>query len=208
VNKKILGLFVSLLAVVMLATPLVQAVPGAPKNNDKFEFFELVCSGTGSGTGDRFWYTPPNADPLDNKTTHGRGMGWITGGTVELTVGEETFTMDTDPYNVTWTTAYDMELIRYNNGTIKRVNIRLTDVVTVYDADNESIGTLVLNLKSTIVPTATPVYSGNVVGYGTGDLAGVHISAIDLGLTALPPPDIIYERNGTITGWPDYITNP
>ena len=203
-NKKILGLFVSLLAVVMLATPLVQAVPGAPKNNDKFEFFELVCSGMMSGTGDRFWYTPPNADPLENKTTHGRGMGWITGGTVELTVGEETFTMDTAPYNVTWTTAFDMELIRYNNGTIKRINIRLTDVVAVYE-DNVEIGTLVLNLKSTIVPTATPVYSGNVVGYGTGALESVHISAIDLGLTSVPPP--IYERNGTITGWPEEITN-
>jgi hypothetical protein len=199
VKKKVLVIAVALMAVAMLATPLVQAVPGAEKSNEKFEYFELVCSGTGSEVWDRFWYTPPNADALDNKTTHGRGGGWITGPVVELTVGSDTYTMTTTPVSVTWTTMYDMELVRNNDGTIKRVNIRLTDVLTVYENDVE-IGTLVLKLKSAIVPTASPVYGGNVVGYGTGALKGVHISAIDLGLVSAPPP--IYVRVGTITGWP------
>ena len=37
VKRKVLGFAVVLLAVAMLATPMVQAVPGAPKNNAKFQ---------------------------------------------------------------------------------------------------------------------------------------------------------------------------
>ena len=195
-----------MLAFSLILTPLAIATPGEEKSNEKFEFFELVCSGMMSGTGDRFWYTPPKAPIEENKTTHGRGMGWITGDTVELTVGEETFTMDTEPYNVTWTTIYDVDLVRNNDGTTKRSNIRLTDVVTVYDADNGTIGTLVLNLKSAIDwATLPPGYSGTVQGYGTEALAGVHISGIDIGL--VDPVNGIFMRNGTITGWPEDITN-
>jgi len=182
------------------------AKPGAPKKNDKFEFFELVCSGAMSGDSERFWYTPPNADILENKTTHIRSMGWITGNTVELTVGEKSpFTMDSIPYSITWTTTFDADIIRYNDGTQKRSNIRLTDVVTVYK-DDAVIGTLVLNLKSAIdFSTMPPGYSGTMQGYGTEALAGVHISGIDIGL--VDPVNAIFMRNGTITGWPTDITN-
>lgn len=198
-NRKFLVIAVAFMAVAMLAIPLAQAVPGEEKNNEKFEYFELACSGIGSEVFDRFWYTPPNADPLENKTTHGRNGGWITGPVVELTVGSDTYTMTTTPVSVTWTTMYDMDLLRNNDGTIKRVNIRLTDVLTVF-YDEEEIGTLVLKLESSIVPGRDPVYYGTVVGYGTGALKGVHISAIDLGLVSVPPP--VYVRVGTITGWP------
>jgi len=205
-NKKIFGIVVTVLAISLMLTPLALAKPGAPKKNDKFEFFELVCSGTMDGNYDRFWYTPPNADPLDNKTQHSRGGGWTTGDIVELTVGEETFTMDTSPYNVTWTTTFNTNLIRNNDGTNKLTIITLTDVVTVYDADNQTIGELVLNLKSAIdFSTMPPGYSGTMQGYGTDAFKDVHISGIDIGL--VDPVNGIFMRNGTITGWPTDITN-
>jgi len=205
-NKKIFGVLATVLAVSLMLTPLTVATPGAPKSNEKFEFFELVCSGVADGNYDRAWYTPPNAEPLDNKTQHSRGGGWTTGDTVALTIGEETFTMDTSPYNVTWTTTFDVNLIRNNDGSNKLTIIKLTDVVTVYDANNASIGTLVLNLKSAIdFSTMPPGYSGTMQGYGTGDLTGVKISGIDIGL--VDPVNGIFMRNGTITGWPAEITN-
>jgi hypothetical protein len=37
-------------------------------------------------------------------------------------------------------------------------------------------------------------------------LKGVHISAVDLGFSGIPP-SVIFGREGTITGWPDDITN-
>jgi hypothetical protein len=205
-NKKIFGILAFVLVFSLMLTPFAIAKPGAEKKNNKFEFFELVCSGSTNGNFDRFWYTPPNADPLDNKTQHSRGGGWTTGNVVELTIGEETFTMDTSPYNVTWTTTFNTNLIRNNDGTNKLTIIQLTDVVTVYDADNETIGTLVLNLKSAIdFSTMPPGYSGTMQGYGTGDFRGVKISGIDIGL--VDPVNGIFMRNGTITGWPVEISN-
>lgn len=61
---------------------------------------------------------------------------------------------------------------------------RLIDVVTVFVNDIE-IGTLVLQIKAIgSIGDQGFAYSGNIVGYGTGDLAGVKISAID---KVLPP---------------------
>jgi hypothetical protein len=113
--------------------------------------------------------------------------------------------MDTAPYSVDWTTTYDADIVRFNNGSQKLTNIRLTDVVTVYDGEDE-IGTIVLNLRASIdFTTFPPGYGGTAQGYGTGELTGIHISGIDLGLT--DPVNLIYSRVGTITGWPEYITN-
>jgi hypothetical protein len=206
-NKKVLVIAVALMAVAMLATPMVSAKPATEKNNDKFEYFHLLVTGYNDGTYERAWYTPPNVDPLENKTEHTRGAGWWTWPSPELTVGDETFDWTTAPYSIDWTTTVSSNVVRFDDGTVKHTIIKLTDVVTVYDEGVE-IGTLVLKLKSAIREGS---YSGNIVGYGTGALEGVHISAIDLGLTFLDltttPPTLIFEREGTITGWPEQITN-
>jgi len=206
--KKIALVFSTMLAFALILTPMALAKPGAEKNNGKFEYFHLLVTGFGDGTNDRAWYTPPNVDPLDNKTVHTRGGGWYTWPSPELTVGDETFDWTTEPYSINWTTTFDSNVLRFNDGTGKHTIIKLTDVVTVYYEGVET-GTLVLKLKSTI---RTGSYSGNIVGYGTGAFKGVHISAIDLGLTfldltTLPLPTVLYERVGTITGWPEQITN-
>ena len=202
-NRKLLGFALALVFLAALAAPMVLAKPGAEKSNEKFEYFELYCSGSTSGTYDRAWYTPPNADPLDNKTQHSRGGGWATGDVVNMTVGDKTFTIVT-PYSVNWTTTIDANGVMNNDGTSKLTIITLTDVVTVYDGENV-IGTLVLNLKSAIdFSTMPPGYGGSLQGYGTGELKGVHISGIDVGLVG---PGL-FLRVGTITGWPDDITNP
>jgi hypothetical protein len=204
VNRKIL-LTVLMLAAVLLATPLVSAVPGAEKKNEKFEFFQLICSGDGTGLYDRQWDTFRNSEII--KTGHGRGGTWdeTTVDLVELTVGEETFDKNSDPYSVDYTTVYDIELLFDNVGVIVHYNIRLTDTVTVFDECVE-IGTLVLKISATVDFTVTPpAYKGTVVGYGTGELKGVHLSAVDLGL--ISPDPLRYARIGTITGWPEQITN-
>lgn len=200
-NRKFLVIAVALMVAAMLATPLVSAKPGAEKSNEKFEYFELVCSGVGSETYESSHASPPDGEPPN--VIHGRGGGWVTGSTVELTVGQETFDMESEPYSVDWTTTFDIEVFFDNDGNAKGYNIRLTDIVTVYD-EGEAIGTLVLKIIGFIDLTATPpAMGGTVVGYGTEDLKGVHISAVDVGLIG---PQL-YSRAGTITGWPGQITN-
>jgi hypothetical protein len=204
-NKKTLGFALVFVFLAALAAPMVLAKPGEEKSNDKFEYFELACSGAANNEFDKFWLTPPNADPLENKTAHARGGGWVTGEVVELTVGDKTFTMTSDPYSVDWTTTYDANIIRNNDGTNKLTIIQLTDIVTLYYGE-DVIGTLVLNLKSAIdFSTVPPGYSGTMQGYGTGALEGVHISGLDVGL--VDPVNGIFLRTGTITGWPEQITN-
>jgi hypothetical protein len=186
-----------------MLSPLAIAKPVSEKNNDKFDFFQLMCSGAQDTTTGTVLETY-----IDDmvKTRHVRDRGWVPADVLELTVGEETFTMDTEPFSVDWTTTFKANAIFNNDGTPKQTAIKLTDVVTVYDED-EVIGTLVLNIVSVIEFTdgAPSGYSGTVVGYGTEALKGVHISAIDLGLVSAPPPT--FERLGTITGWPEQITN-
>jgi hypothetical protein len=207
-NKKAL-VILTMLAFSLMLTPIALAKPGVEKNNEKFEYFDLLATGLPDGNNVRSWYTPPNVDPLENKTEHSRGGGWITWPSPELTVGDETFDWESTPYSINWTTTVDSNALRFNNGTAKHSILKLTDVVTVYEEGAE-IGTLVLELKSTIRAGA---YSGNIMGYGTGAFKGVHISAIDLGVvgydpTTTPMPTVLFERNGTITGWPEDITNP
>ena len=195
VNGKFLSIIV-ILSIILLATPLVSAVPGAEKSNVKFDFLQLVVSGTGSGEFDKYWMTPPTAlSAEESKTVHGREGGWITGDIVELTIGSVTYTKNTSPVRVDYTTTYDVNTIRNQDGSVKHANINLHDVVTIY-LNDEPIGTIELLIKAQGGPDIG--YSGVIVGYGTEALEGVHITAIDTVL----PPTFAYTRIGTIQGWP------
>ncbi len=202
-NKKLLGFALAFVFLLALATPLVLAKPGAEKSNEKFEYFELVCSGEGSGTWEKEVVAPPGGTPPNS--VHEKGEGWVTGDIVELTVGTKTFDTDSDPYSVDYTTTFDIIIFLDDAGVATKYNLRLTDVVTLYDESVE-IGTLVLKITSVVefIDGAPSGYSGTVNGYGTGALEGVHISAVDLGFV---PAESGYVRVGTITGWPEQITN-
>ena len=197
---------VIMLAFSLLVTPLVLARPGAEKNNDKFQYFELIVSGTGAGIFEKEVISPPEGAPPNS--IHRRGAEWDETSVdfVELTVGDEIFSMDTDPYSLDYITSFDIDILLDAEGNPRQYNIRLTDVVTVFDEDVE-IGTLVLKITSVVEFTdgAPSGYSGTINGFGTKALKGVHISAEDLGL--VNPDPLRYARIGTITGWPAEITN-
>jgi hypothetical protein len=205
-NKKVLGIAVVLMAVAMLATPLVSAKPEIEKNNDKFEYFKLEFNGI-QGSAEREWNSPPTYFP-DNKVHHSRGVLTSSDDIVELTVGElETFDMTTSPYSVDIAETFDGEIFLDNEGNYVGWHMRITDVITVYK-DGTSIGTIVLKIPAIVVMDGmeASTESGSITGYGTGELKGVHISAVDLGFSGIPP-SFIFGREGTITGWPAEITN-
>ena len=200
---------VALLIIAMLATPIVSALPGEEKSNDKFVYFNLICSGV-----DAKIYGHPIVTYTENsvkyKTFHGWDSAWTPGSTVELTIGEETFTKTTSPYSVGYDTVFDLLSLKDNDGVTKMQLLRLTDTVSVY-YNGEEIGTIILNICASIDATVTPPkYSGTIVGYGTGDLRGVHISAVDdgkIGADPIPSLGSLFSRTGTIMGWPEQITN-
>ena len=203
-NKKLLGLAVVLMVVALLATPLVSAKPEIEKNNDRFEYFKLEFDGM-QDPGGQEWNSGPPTGLL--KVHHSRGMPYSSISVVELTVGSETFDMTTEPYSVDYTETFDGEIFLDNEGNYKGWHMRVTDVVTVYE-DGTLIGTIVLKIPVIVVMDGmeASIKSGSITGYGTGQLKGVHISAVDLGFSGIPP-SFLFGREGTITGWPEEITN-
>jgi hypothetical protein len=199
-NKKILVVAI-LLTLSLLLTPVVLAKPTTEKNNDKFEYFKFECDGT-MPSGGQEWNSPPTGLP---KVHHSRGMQSSSVSVVELTVGSEKFDMTTSPYSVDYTDTSDGEIFLDNEGMYVGWHLRVTEVITVYK-DGTSIGTIVLKIPAIFVMDGMEALtkSGSITGYGTGDLKGVHISAVDLGLSGMPP---VFGREGTITGWPAEITN-
>lgn len=202
-KKKIL-VIVAMLSISMMLIPLALAKPGAEKSNDKFEFFELFCSGAANTSSGTAWPTFRENNSSLVKTRHIRDRGWITGDTVNLTVGEKTFNMTSEPFNISYTTTIDNNLLLNNDGSVKHYVIKLTDVVTLYE-NGVPIGTLVLEISPALLDFSVmpPRTVGRVVGYGTGALEGVHVSATDPGVLG----GGLFKRTGTITGWPEDITN-
>lgn len=215
IRRKMRGFVLAFIFLAMLAAPLVSAKPTTEKNNEKFEYFYIEFDGTSTDPAEREWSSPPNGDPANVEHTRGAGWNPIAVTTVALTVGDETFTMDSDPYSVGYTCTFDGEGWLNDDGTRVRWTMRITDVIPVYD-EGEEIGTIVLTIHTLVDmtdPTAPPkFFSGAITGYGTGELKGVHISGVDLGFWFVDPTDptagFRFGREGTITGWPEDITNP
>ena len=201
-KKKVL-IVIAILAFSLLLTPIAFATPVIEKNNDKFEYFKLEFNGV-TGPDEREWNSPPTGMP---KVTHSRGVPTSSDGIVELTVGSETYDMTTEPYSVDYAETFDGQIFFDNDGNYVGWHMRVTDVITVYE-DGASIGTIVLKIPVIVVMDGMEALSksGSITGYGTGELKGVHISAVDLGFSGMPP-STIFGREGTITGWPDDITN-
>ena len=201
-KKKVL-IVTAILAFSLLLTPLALAKPTIEKNNDRFEYFKLEFNGV-MGSDERAWNSPPTGLP---KVHHSRGTQISSDNMVELTVGLETFDMTTEPYSVDYTETFDGEQFFDNDGNIKGWHMRITDVITVYE-DGTPIGTIVLKIPAIVVMDGMEAShkGGTITGYGTDQLKGVHISAVDLGFSGMPP-SIIFGREGTITGWPAEITN-
>jgi hypothetical protein len=199
-NKKAL-IVLAIFAFSLLLTPIVFAKPEIEKNNEKFEYFKLEFDGT-LASGGQEWNSPPTGLP---KVHHSRGMQSSSVSMVELTVGLETFDMTTSPYSVDYTETFDGEIFLDNEGNYVGWHMRVTDVITVYEYGTP-IGTIVLKIPGVVVMDGmeASIESGSITGYGTGELKGVHISAVDLGFSG---PPFIFGREGTITGWPAEITN-
>jgi len=202
-NKKAL-IVLAIFAFSLLLTPIAFAKPAIEKNNDKFEYFKFEFNGI-QGPAEREWNSPPTGLP---KVHHSRGVLTSSDDIVELTVGSEKFDMTTSPYSVDYTETFDGQIFFDNEGNYVGWHMRVTDVITVYESGT-SIGTIVLKIPAVVVMDGmeASIESGSITGYGTGDLKGVHISAVDLGFSGDPPFDVIFGREGTITGWPAEITN-
>ena len=185
-NKKIFGIFITIFAFSLMLTPLAVAKPGALKTNEKFLNFMLEPSGA-TGDAMKAWEA--------GNTSHARGVEWINGETLTLTIGTDVFTMESEPVSID----YVVTSAEWDSGP-KGTVVRVEETVTIY-YDTVPLGTIELSIRS---KSSANGYSGTVVGHGTGDFEGVKISAVD---QVVLDPAFHLARIGTIQGWPG-ITPP
>jgi hypothetical protein len=203
-KKKMFGVFVSLLVVVMLTTPLVGTVM-AGKGQTKVDF-RFVLVGT---------YDEPAIIKLVGQSEHYLDMPFVATGWW----GSEDYP-DTYPPLVLEIDgeAIDPALLSYT-GMMKAISsnkndngvIMVDEIITIGDGEGGVAGTIVLQVKGNNYATGNGG-GDSFIGFGTGAFEGVKIQ----GRTPDPPlqvgeievPDVgtfpisLLERVGTVMGWP------
>lgn len=192
-NKKLIGFALALAFLVALSAPIVAAMPGAEKNNEKFVGFAFILQGY--TVEDVVWTTPP--EPAEPKTEHGRYAEWEDT-SITIIVDGETYTETTTPVSI----SYEGGMSWDNNIDDVQV-VRVTEIVTFW-YDGSAIGTLEWMVKDQISygnnPNQAPVrVKGTFVGHGTGALEGVVVAGTDA-ITGMAPFELT--RSGTATNWP------
>lgn len=203
-NKKVLGLVVSLLFVAALATPMVAPVMAGKGqtrqsfqlSRKEFPFFEL---------GDESHASPTSSAGMDypiQKTYHGRGnlhtspMVWD----IMLKIGGDE---EDSPTSITGGCDFD---INWKTGTIIH---RVTETLTF-----DSSGTIVLSIIEKIYNYGSPTMTseGTLIGFGTGIFEDVKIVGttsseivdwIDFGPGIGYVPVLEITHYGVIMGWPN-----
>lgn len=185
-NKKIAGIAVVLLAAVMLATPMVGMVAAAPKTELSFQ---LYLTGFPIPTPDG----PKEAD--GNSIVRDNGFA----------ITPETFVLIDAGPNEELITAVDLEysaILEYQSHKNGHLNVIVRETIFIYESNEEHIEE---NLRGTLeikaLGTNKAGNGGTFVGFGTDDFEGVKVMGISAPLVP-PPPYIILDRTGTVTGWP------
>ena len=203
VRRKILGISVVFLLVAILATPLVSAVPGAEKNNEKFQtwHYEKTVSFLILLFGEHTYI--PSFDKVNRMiVTSTAGFD-----SYEITVGDDTYVMGIDFDCVDVYTKYtaNKPVFAEDDGDklwpldsqaqSSTLLVQTTFDFSAYTGGIE--GTLTIQERSSSGLTHTSSLMG------TGDLQNVQVQATYYNTF----DDITYELtvydDGTVIGWPD-----
>ena len=192
VNRKILGIAVTLLAVAMLATPLVGTV-SAGKGQEKLDFL-LHMEGTNLPPPEKGWLT-------NGGTRHIQGLTWVVREDFYIEIGlggaVETITKECLSYSGL------MDLMSH---TIKGFYVlTVRETITIYTDASKTTerGTIEI-----LTQGMNPGGNGLMVnGHGTGEFEGIKITGITATVSIpnpFPPPTNLLgiDRAGTVMGWP------
>ncbi len=185
-NKKVLMLTITLLAVAMLATPMVGMVQ-AGKGQEKLDFKLHLEGGFVMFDWDKAWYA--------GETLHIRGWNWEValagdfyieigvGGIVEIIPKEEL--------------SYDASMDYNRNVKQGFYVVTIREIITIYTDDTKTTPRGTLEIFNT---GDNPAGKGHIfVGHGTDEFEGVKVSGKS---TRVPGPPATIDRVGTVMGWP------
>lgn len=198
-NKKIFGIFVCLLAVAILATPLVSAKPSAEKNNPKFLSF-VWHSENGGSTIMESKTNPPWAEEGEIIVEHGQAVWNLNpAGNNYVQIGEES--VSNPPIPISAETGYEGTLYvqsLYRTPTHSLLNYRVYEKI-MWDGNYIEIMCLErASLELLDVPPFFSFYaSGTFSGHGEINGQKVQVMGIREGFTD-PEIGFVLECIGTI----------
>lgn len=174
-NRKVLVIFAALVAVAMMATPLV-GIAQAGKGQTT-QYFMLYMEGMTTGPPERVW--------TSDGITHLRGLPWIVIGAFKVTIGATTTSLTPADYS------------GYLDFNVNSKTMEFT--ITVHETITVAGGTLEI-MSVDKMSAVTGIGSGTFVGHGTGALEGVKVQGATSG-QSVGGIDYI-TREGTVMGWP------
>jgi hypothetical protein len=198
VNNKVLVIAVALLAVAMLTTPLVSAIAGSPKTNDKFQtwhtekklnFFTMAIGG------EHVWI--PSFEKC-NRLVITSTEGYIT---YEITVGTNTYTQGVDFAVVdTYSQWHFNKPVFANPDKLYTEDAKAGGIIVEVTFDFSAYpGGIEGTLKVRSVSSEGESGSNSLAG--TGDLQNVQVkSQYSYGFVA---PFLTVFEDGTVFGWPE-----
>jgi hypothetical protein len=194
-NKEVLVMAVALMAVAMLATPLVSAVPGAPKSNEKFQTWHYEKTMNILLLGASFQYIP--SFDVVNRLVISWTAGFLT---YEITVGGKTYKQGVDFECVdVFTENYYIKPVFLDPGKhmVAEAQTGGLRADTTFDFSVYPGG---------IEGTLHILEIGNEGGHytnsleGTGDLRNVQVKGV--WTNSLAFPILTVYDDGTVIGWP------
>ena len=194
-SRKALVIAVVLIAVAMLATPLV-GLAKAGQGQEKLDFVLHLEGLPDTAVSDRSW--------VAGSTSHNRGAAWNVWKDAYVYIGEDgAVEMITKAY-----LSYDCELDSNRNVKAGFFILGARETITIWEDTAQTVRRGTLELLSL---SNNPAGSGaNFVGFGTGEFEGVKVQGISAPLAIIPDPNPIppspyllsLYREGTVMGWP------
>lgn len=182
-----------LIVVLMLAAPLVSAIPGSTKDNEKFLTFQInKIGGPPVGPVVITYHPAPPKEAELTKMVIPEGMSYV-----------EILVEDHDPYILNEDFTYESTLtLTFHANSYPPVAGCIVEQKYVFLPESGIVGTLEVRTVGKFWKTgldgSSSVYSyGSSVGHGTGDLQDVQVR-----LTGWHLPTGMVHHEGTVTGWP------
>jgi len=193
VNRKFLFVVLTL-AVVLLATPLVSAVPGTAKNNEKFLSFQInKIGGPPVGPVVVTNHPSPPKEPQFTRVVIPEGMSYV-----EILIeGHAPYILGVD---FTYVSTLTLDFHENSHPPVAGCTVEQAYVFLPASGIDGSLEVLAVGKYwSAGLDGSSPAYSyTSSVGHGTGDLEGVQLR-----LTGWHLPTGMIHHQGYVIGWPD-----
>jgi hypothetical protein len=180
VNKKILGVVISVLTLAILVAPVM-----AGKGQEKLDFLLHMVGGL-QPPAEKAWTT-------NGGTQHVQGLPWVVRGEFYIEVGEAG-SVETIPKECL---SYFGLLDLMSNTKQEFYVLTVRETITIYTDASQTTerGTIEI-----LTQGMNPGGNGLMVnGHGTGEFEGIKITGLT---TTTPGPPLTIDRAGIVMGWP------